>query len=140
MGLRTYQGSCHCGAVRFQAEIDFDQGTNKCNCSICTKARAWFVIIKPERLRLHAGAEAHTEYQWVPPGRTHSVLHYQFCKTCGVRTFGWGEDAALGGKFYFVSVASLDDVDPEVLAAAPAHYSDGRHDRFGAAPEDIRLL
>lgn len=140
MAMKTYHGSCHCGAVRFQADIDLSQGTNKCNCSICTKARAWFVLVKSDRFRLLGGADAQAEYQWTPLGKRSPFLHYNFCKTCGVRSFGWGEHEQFGGKFYFVSIAALDDVDPEELAAAPVKYSDGRHDRFGQAPEDTRLL
>jgi hypothetical protein len=29
---RTYHGSCQCGAVRFECELDLAEGTSKCNC------------------------------------------------------------------------------------------------------------
>jgi hypothetical protein len=138
MPLKTYAGSCHCGAVRFEADIDLSQGTNRCNCSICTKARAWFVLVGPDRFRQIAGEDAQTEYQWTPPGRPAPNLHYRFCKTCGVRTAGRGEWPG-GGPFYFIAVASLDDADPGELADT-IHYVDGRHDRFDRPPDDIRLM
>jgi hypothetical protein len=139
MALKTYSGSCHCGAVRFEADIDLSAGTTRCNCSICSKARAWFVIAKPDRARLIAGADAQSEYQWVPPHRPHPFLHFRFCKTCGIRTFGRGGDEGQEGSFYFVNVAALD-VDPEELAAAPLRYVDGRHDRYDQSPKDTRMM
>ena len=42
---KTYHGSCHCGAVRFEAELDLAGETSKCNCSICTKARFWKSVV-----------------------------------------------------------------------------------------------
>jgi hypothetical protein len=137
MALKTYFGSCHCGAVRFEADIDLSEGTNRCNCSICTKARAWFVLVSPDHFRSITGADAQAEYQWAPSGRPN--LHYRFCKTCGVRTAGRGEHGPRGGPFYFIAVASLDDADPDELAAS-IRYVDGRHDQFDQPPDDIRLM
>jgi hypothetical protein len=135
MAVKTYAGSCHCGAVRFEADIDLRKGVNKCNCSLCTKARAWFAIVPREHARLLTDASALTDYQWVPPGRTHAFLHFQFCKICGIRGFGRG-----GDEFCFVNIAALDGVDPDELALAPTNYVDGRNDKYDQVPADIRLM
>jgi hypothetical protein len=98
------------------------------------KARAWFVVAPPERVRLLAGADAQTEYQWVPQGRPAAFLHFRFCKKCGVRTFGLGGEPGQPGAFCFVNVAALDNVDPDELASAPVKYADGKHDLGRASP------
>lgn len=140
MPTKTHHGSCHCGAVRYEADIDLGKGSNKCNCSICTKARAWFLFASEQNFRLLAGADALSEYRWTPPGKTEPFLNYAFCKTCGVRLYGTAEHAEFGGRFYALAVATLDDADPDELAAAPINYVDGRHDRFTERPADTRLL
>jgi hypothetical protein len=137
---KTYSGSCHCGAVRFEAAIDLARGTNKCNCSICTKSRTWFSIVPGQGFCLLQGAESLTGYQWTPPGRPGPFLHFFFCKTCGVRTHARGEHEQFGGVFNAVAIAALDNAGADELAAAPVNYVDGRNDRFDQKPADIRLL
>jgi hypothetical protein len=130
---KTYAGGCHCGAVRFEADIDLDAGTFKCNCSMCTKSRMWGAIIGPDAFRLLSGNDALMDYQ---PNRYHQL----FCRHCGIRSFGWGEEPSLGGKFYAVRVACLDDVDVDDLVSAPVRYFDGHHDIWHTPPEEIRHL
>jgi hypothetical protein len=140
MVLKTHSGSCHCGAVRFKADVDIAEGTVKCNCSSCTKARSWLVIAPADRFRLVAGIESQAEYQWTPPGRAGPTIQFHFCKICGIRTPGRGDLEVMGGVFYAVQVPLLDDIDPDELAAAPIRYLDGRHDHFDRPPADVRFL
>lgn len=134
MSLETHTGSCHCGAIRFEADIDLDEGSNRCNCSYCAKARAWFAFAKGAgRFRLLDGSGM-SEYRWTPPGATEPHLQYAFCRVCGVRAFARGELASLGGIFHAISVPTLD-LSPERRAAIPVRYVNGRDGRFDEAPE-----
>jgi len=126
---KTYHGSCHCGAVRFACEIDLAMGTSKCNCSACGKYRFWKVIVLAPSFRLEQGQEALTDYQF----GSHTI-HHLFCKHCGTKPFGRANVKELGGEFYAVNVACLDDAKAEELAAAPVQYEDGRNDHWDRAP------
>ncbi len=132
--LKTYRGSCHCGEVRFEADIDLSQGTLRCNCSICIKARFWPAIVAPESFRLLAGQAALSRYRF----NTKTDEHF-FCRHCGVRSFGTG-DSPRWGKFYGVNVTCLDDVTDQELVDAPITYVDGRNDEWNRPPAQTRHL
>jgi hypothetical protein len=121
MAVHTYKGSCHCGDVTFEADIDLEKSSGKCNCSICRKTRNWGVSIKPEAFRLLSPPDRQTDYQF-----NSNSVHWPFCKRCGVRTHGSGDIPEAGGKFVSVAVAALDGVSAETLAQLPVRYSNGR--------------
>jgi hypothetical protein len=121
-----HAGSCHCGAVRFEATVDLSQNPSRCNCSICQKLSTLSVIAKPDALRVLEGEGQLGSYAW--GGKTGTRY---FCKNCGVHVFGRGHLAELGGDYVSINVNTLDDVDPNTLSAV--HW-DGRHDNWHAVP------
>ena len=131
---RTYQGSCHCGNVRFEAGIDLSQGTFKCNCSICYKARAWMAAVPAGEFRLLTGEKSLSDYQFAK-----QRIHHLFCTRCGVRPFSRGSDGK-GNDSYAVRVNCLDNVVPQDLIEAPVKYFDMLHDNFKTPPAETRHL
>lgn len=123
-GLKVHAGGCHCGAVRFEAELDLSAGATRCNCTICTKVAATSVVVKPDAFRVLAGAESLGEYR-----RAASPVARFFCRRCGIQTFSRGVLQELGGAYVGVNVNCLDDVD---VAELTVGYWDGRHDNWGA--------
>lgn len=132
---KSYLGGCHCGAVRYEVDLDLNVGTFKCNCSICTKVRNWVAMVAPDGFRLLAGEQALSDYQFGV-----KKLHHLFCRHCGVHSFGWGEAAELGGKFYAVHVNCLETVESAELLAAPVTFIDGRNDNWSQPPAETRHL
>lgn len=131
---KTYHGSCHCGAVKFEADLDLTQNTYRCNCSICRRTRFWPAVAMPEDFRLLAGEADLTQYLF----NTKKNQHY-FCKHCGVRAFGVGTETPMG-KMYGVNLMCLDDVSDEKLSAAPIVYTDGRSDNWQNTPKFFNHL
>jgi hypothetical protein len=130
---KAYHGSCHCGAVHFECDLDLAEETSRCNCSSCRKGRFWKAIVMPDAFRLTQGEEMLSDYQF--GSRT---IHHFFCRSCGVKSFGRGSMEEIG-TFYAINVACLDATDEE-LANAPVIYQDGRDNHWERPPEVTRYL
>jgi hypothetical protein len=124
---KTYHGSCHCGAVRFEADIDLSQPTYRCNCSICSRNRFWAAVVRPTAFRLLEGKTAVRQYLF----NSMQNEHY-FCTTCGVRAYGRGQGPE--GEVVGVNIGCLENASPEELAAAPIRYCDGKNDNWQNPP------
>lgn len=79
--LDTFEGGCHCGAVRFRVVVD-KYKVDECNCSICLKKGFLHLIVPSERFTLLQGAEALTTYTF-----NTGVAKHTFCRICGIHSF-----------------------------------------------------
>ncbi|AKV03884.1 Gfa-like protein [Labilithrix luteola] len=129
-GTKKHVGSCHCGAVRFEVDVDLSEGASGCNCSICTKIASLGAIVKPNAFTLLAGEESLSTYVW---GAKISTRY--FCKNCGVHCFGRGHLAEVGGDYVSVNVNTLDDIDLSTMALA---YWDGRNNNWQSGTRKTR--
>ncbi|HEY5450173.1 MAG TPA: GFA family protein, partial [Polyangia bacterium] len=79
--MRTYDGSCHCGRVRFRVTTDLAHVV-RCNCSICDKKGFLHFIVPPERFELLTERDALTTYTF-----NTGIAQHTFCNRCGVHPF-----------------------------------------------------
>jgi hypothetical protein len=108
--VETRIGTCHCGAVRF--EVDLEEGLSnlrRCNCSLCRRKGAIMASVPVERLRVVAGIDKLTLYQW----NTRQARHY-FCSVCGIYTH---HQRRSNPREYGFNVACIEGVDPFALGA-----------------------
>lgn len=115
--MKTYTGSCHCGAVRFEADTDLVK-VIECNCSHCLRKGLLLTFVPNDRFRLLAGEEVLSEYRF-----NRKVIAHLFCQTCGVQPFGRGKDEA-GNDIVAVNIRCLDDIE---LSAIKPEFFDGKN-------------
>ena len=78
----TVRGGCHCGAVRFEAQVGSIVSASCCNCSICRMCGFQHLIVPASRFNLIAGEQELHEYQF----KTRTARHL-FCRNCGIKSF-----------------------------------------------------
>lgn len=107
--MQTKTGGCHCGTVRYEADVDLESAVISCNCSHCQIKGLLLSFIPEEHMRVTEGEDALEEYRF----NTKKIQHL-FCPTCGVEAFGKGVNPD-GSPAYAINVRSIDDIDPSVL-------------------------
>ena len=130
--LETYRGSCHCGAVSFEAELDLEQPSFRCNCSICRRTRFWAAVARKDQFRLLTGEPELIQYRF---NTGHN--HHFFCRTCGVRAFGVGNETPIG-PMVGVNIGCRE-ISDEQMSRIPVSRIDGRNDRMQAPDFDSHL-
>ena len=106
---KTYNGSCHCGKVRYEVTLDLGKVT-ACNCSMCGKKGTLLTFAPPEAFKLLSGDGALTSYKF-----NKEVIDHNFCSTCGVTSFARGTRPKDGAPMIAVNARCLEGVDVSKL-------------------------
>jgi hypothetical protein len=104
--VTRYEGSCHCGAVRYRVDWEIDELTT-CDCSLCTMRNALMAKAPEQALAVLEGEEHLTLYEW----NTRRAKHY-FCSKCGIYVFHRKRAAP---DHFGVNVFCLADLDPNAF-------------------------
>ena len=83
--MKTYRGSCHCGAIRFafKGPEKTESGLG-CNCSTSRRKGALMsgFTIAPDEIEIEVTGENLATYEFGS-----RVAKHHFCKTCGIYPF-----------------------------------------------------
>jgi hypothetical protein len=116
MTIQHYHGSCQCGAIKYEVDVDLDHAVT-CNCSRCQRLGSVLSFTPRENFRLISGEGNLIEYLF----NKHHIRHL-FCKTCGIQSFAYGQMSD-GTPMAAVNANCLDGVEPRQLKA---QHVDGR--------------
>ncbi len=115
MMLETREGGCHCGRVRFRAQVDLDL-LSQCSCSICTKKGILHLPVFPADFLLLRGRDALTVHTFET-----GVAQHPFCTHCGIHAFYVPRSQP---DKVTVNARCLDGIDGPALK--PTRFFDGR--------------
>lgn len=111
-----YQGSCHCGQIKFEAEGEI-RSVMACNCSMCQRKGTLMWFVPRNKMTLLTPEEATSTYLF-----NKHVIKHRFCPTCGIHPYGEAK-APDGVEMAAINARCLEGID---LQAIPVTHYDGR--------------
>jgi hypothetical protein len=112
--MALYNGSCHCGRVRFTVQAELDH-VRVCDCSICRRRGALIHRVGEHDLQMLTPLEELSAYKF----HTRQATDY-FCPDCGILPFRRPRTAP---HLWAVNVRCLDGVDLDALRVERVHGS-----------------
>ena len=109
MTVQFYRGSCQCGAVQYEVDVDLASSVT-CNCSRCQRLGSVLAFTTEDKFKLLQGEDHLTEFLF-----NKGVIHHLFCKVCGIESFARGTPPGSGKLFVAINANCLDGVEPRQL-------------------------
>ena len=121
-------GSCACGAVRWQFEGQPEAAT-ACNCTACRRyGTLWAYDYEGEKIKVSGTTTAYV--------RGERLLGFHFCPVCGCVAF-WRSLHLENGRLRIA--VNLRLAEPDVVAAIPIEHFEG-FDTFKDLGQDGRCV
>ena len=111
-----YQGSCHCGQVKFEAEGEI-HSVMACNCSMCQRKGTLMWFVPRSKMTLLTPENDTRTYLF----NKHSIKH-RFCPSCGIHPYGEAKGPD-GVEMAAINARCLEGID---LLAIPVTHHNGR--------------
>jgi hypothetical protein len=109
----NYNGSCHCGQVKFTVEGEIDK-VMECNCSICSTKGLLLWFVPRNQFQITTSDAELTTYEFYK----HRIEH-KFCPKCGVQAFAYSKDPKTGTEMAAINVRSLQGIDLATINKLP---------------------
>ena len=107
------EGGCHCGSVRFSADLPPDPVVRRCNCSICAMKGVVMLDVPLEALTITRGEDALTLYTF-----NSGEAKHRFCSRCGIHPF---HQTRSDPDKYGLNVACIDGMSPYDCGDVPVY-------------------
>lgn len=122
------EGSCHCGALRWQFE-GLPESATACNCTVCRRyGTLWAYDHEGEGIVVSGPTQAYVRGQGI---------EFHFCPTCGCVGYWRGQQAQPDGRRRIAVNLRLSELGP--IAALPIDHFDGL-DSFDDLGRDGRCI